>query len=102
MELHFHHSLEFPLVTPFCNGLLELALRLASLLLCSALSVDVASQISMSYLELRKSLDVCETLERSLILLLLFLQQVWLLCTRSTTCSARDLVHVAVLAQDYI
>ena len=41
-----------------CNGSLEMVSGLAVLLLCSALSVDVASQVFSSYLELRESLDV--------------------------------------------
>ena len=72
---------------------------LAILLLCSALSVDASSPCSWSYLELRESLDVSDSvLERSLSLLFLFLRPVWLFRTTNMKCCVRDTVHVAVLA----
>ena len=50
-------------------------LALAELLLCSALSVDVASQVLRLYLELCKSLEVSKAvLVRILCLLVLFLR----------------------------
>ena len=86
----------FPMLTPLITGLLVTVLGLAVLLLGSALSVDVASQCLRSYFGLRKRLDISDTfLERSLSLLLWFLQQVWLLRITCTKCRARDIIHVA-------
>ena len=68
-----------------------MVLDLTALLLCSALSVDVASQVLKSCVELCKTLDENKAfLERSLSLLLLFIDKLTLpkpLCPRQYPCS---------------
>ena len=88
-------------VNTISSGLEAMALGLAVLLLCSALSVDVTSQLPRLYLELRKSFGVSETfLERSRSLLLLIMRQMWLLHTTRTKCCADDILHAGILALD--
>ena len=72
-------------VDTFCTGFLTMVSGLAVVLLCSAISVNVARWFLRSYIELCKCLDPSKAfLERMLSLLLLLFRQICLLCTTNT------------------